>query len=146
MVDLLVEEAEFAIAEQMRTCITHVIESTLPNGAHLFKIDVEIHAHKFTFPPPGKTCGEVHDRLCQQYSGKPVVTLGFGPDFVVLRSRGVFMNIPQMVRELREEIPGAGVNGGGHLVVGSIKFVEGMREEVITRLSDKIGEFSTNVN
>jgi RecJ-like exonuclease len=146
MVDLLVEEAEFAIAEQMRTCITHVIESTLPNGAHLFKIDVEIHAHKFTFPPPGKTCGEVHDRLCQQYSGKPVVTLGFGPDFVVLRSRGVFMNIPQMVRELREEIPGAGVNGGGHLVVGSIKFVEGMREEVITRLSDKIGKFSTNVN
>jgi len=53
------------------------------------------------------------------------------------------MNIPQMVRELREEISGAGVNGGGHLVVGSIKFVEGMREEVIGRLSEKIGEFPT---
>jgi RecJ-like exonuclease len=102
---------------------------------------VEIHAHKFTFPPPGKTCGEVHDRLCQQYSGKPVVTLGFGPDFVVLRSRGVLMNIPRMVRELRELLPGAGINGGGHLVVGSIKFVEGMRPEVTERLAEKISEF-----
>ena len=143
MVDLLVAEAEFAIGEQVKTCMPHVVASTLANGAHLFQIDVEIHAHKFTFPPPGKTCGEVHDRLCQQYAGQPVVTLGFGPDFVVLRSRGVLMNIPQMVRELRDEISGAGVNGGGHLVVGSIKFVEGMREEVIARLSEKIGEFPT---
>lgn len=143
MVDLLVSEAEFAIEEQVKTCMPHVISSKLPNGANLFQIDVEIHAHKFTFPPPGKTCGEVHDRLCKQHAGQPVVTLGFGPDFVVLRSKGVFMNIPQMVRELREEITGAGVNGGGHLVVGSIKFVEGMREKVISRLSEKIGEFPT---
>ena len=35
------------------------------------------------------------------------------------------MNIPQMVRELHDELIGAGVNGGGHLVVGSIKFVGG---------------------
>ena len=71
----------------------------------LFLIDVEIHAHKFTFPPPGKTSGEVHDRLCRQNEGKPVVTIGFGPDFAVLRSRGVHMNIPRMVRDLHNEIP-----------------------------------------
>ena len=143
IVNLMVAEAEAAIAEQLKTCMPHVISSSLANGAHLFQIDVEIHAHKFTFPPPGKTCGEVHDMLCKKYKGEPVVTLGFGPDFVVLRSRGVLMNIPQMVRELREEMPGAGVNGGGHLVVGSIKFVEGMRNEVISLLSTKIGEYST---
>ena len=143
MVDLLVSEAELAIGDQVKTCMPHVVSSKLPNGANLFQIDVEIHAHKFTFPPPGKTCGEVHDRLCQQHAGQPVVTLWFGPDFVVLRSKGVLMNIPQMVRELRDEIAGAGVNGGGHLVVGSIKFVEGMRETVISRLSEKIGEFPT---
>jgi RecJ-like exonuclease len=38
-----------------------------------------------------------------------------------------------------EEIVGAGVNGGGHLVVGSIKFVEGMRSEVLSKLVEKIG-------
>ncbi len=141
MVNLLEEEANNAISEQVKTCMPHVEHEELSNGAHLFRIDVEIHAHKFTFPPPGKTCGEVHDRLCQEYAGKPVVTLGFGPDFVVLRSRGVYMNIPRMVRELRDLLPGAGVNGGGHLVVGSIKFVEGMRSEVTKRLAEKISEF-----
>ena len=141
IVNLLEEEANYAISEQVKTCMPHVEQERLSNGAHLFKIDVEIHAHKFTFPPPGKTCGEVHDRLCQQYAGEPVVTLGFGPDFVVLRSRGVLMNIPQMVRELRDLLPGAGVNGGGHLVVGSIKFVEGMRSEVTARLAEKIAAF-----
>ena len=141
IVSLLEAEANLAINEQVRTCMPHVEHTVLSNGAHLFEIDVEIHAHKFTFPPPGKTCGEVHDRLCQQYAGEPVVTLGFGPDFVVLRSRGVLMNIPLMVRELRDMLPGAGVNGGGHLVVGSIKFVEGMRPEVTIRLTEKISEF-----
>jgi RecJ-like exonuclease len=67
-----------------------------------------------------------------------VVTIGFGPDFAVLRSRGVMMNIPKMVRELRDEIPGGGISGGGHLVVGSIKFVEGMRNEVLEGLINKI--------
>lgn len=118
----------------------HIESRVLPNGVHLFMLDVELFAHRFTFPPPGKTAGEVHDRLIRDLPGEPVVTLGFGPDFVVLRSRGVMMNIPRMVRELRTEIVGGGVSGGGHLVVGSIKFVEGMRDAVLESLIQKIGE------
>jgi Archaea-specific RecJ-like exonuclease, contains DnaJ-type Zn finger domain len=48
------------------------------------------------------------------------------------------MNIPQMVRDLQEEIKNGGVNGGGHLVVGSIKFVGGMRKVVLARLVEMI--------
>jgi len=48
------------------------------------------------------------------------------------------MNIPQMVKELMEEIPNGGVSGGGHLVVGSIKFVGGMRKDVLAKLAEKI--------
>ncbi|MCX6693343.1 MAG: OB-fold nucleic acid binding domain-containing protein [Methanomicrobiales archaeon] len=140
LVDILVSEANLAIKEQLSACMPHVRRQKLDNGAHLFQIDLEIHAHKFTFPPPGKTAGEVHDRLCQAHAGEPVVTLGFGPDFAVLRSRGVMMNIPKMVRELRDEIPGGGVSGGGHLVVGSIKFVEGMRDAVLDGLTSKIAK------
>ena len=146
LMDLLVQEANQMIGEQMRTCFPHLERSKLSNGAHLIKIDVEIHAHKFTFPPPGKTSGEIHDRVCKENEQNAVVTLGYGPDFIVLRSRGVLMNIPQMVRELRDELPGAGVNGGGHLVVGSIKFVEGMRTEVLNRLVEKIEAFPLESN
>lgn len=140
LVDLLVDEANRAIEEQMEAIMPHIKSKVLPNGAHLFMLDVELFAHRFTFPPPGKTAGEVHDRLVKEHPGEPIVTIGFGPDFAVLRSRGVMMNIPEMVRELREEIVGGGVSGGGHLVVGSIKFVEGMREAVIESLIEKIGE------
>ncbi|HVP94168.1 MAG TPA: DHH family phosphoesterase [Methanoregulaceae archaeon] len=144
LIGTLVEGANAMIEDQMNACMPHVRRKTLSNGAELFLIDVEIHAHKFTFPPPGKTSGEVHDRLCRANEGKPVVTIGFGPDFAVLRSRGVMMNIPRMVRELRDEIPGGGISGGGHLVVGSIKFVEGMRDEVLDRLVEKIALASTH--
>lgn len=140
LLTLLIDGANTMIADQMSACMAHVAPRVLKNEALLFLLDVEIHAHKFTFPPPGKTSGEVHDRLCQQNAGKPVVTIGFGPDFAVLRSRGVLMNIPRMVRELRVEIPGGGISGGGHLVVGSIKFVEGMRSVVLEALIDKIAD------
>ncbi len=67
-----------------------------------------------------------------------MITVGYGPDFAVLRSDGVRLDIPQMVSELEEEVPGGGVSGGGHLVVGSIKFVKGKREEVIDALVEKM--------
>jgi archaea-specific RecJ-like exonuclease len=140
LVALLVEGANTMIEDQMSASMPHVVPRVLANDAHLFLLDVEIHAHKFTFPPPGKTSGEVHDRLCRQNAGKPVVTIGFGPDFAVLRSRGVLMNIPRMVRELKVELPGGGISGGGHLVVGSIKFVEGMRDVVLEALIQKIAD------
>jgi RecJ-like exonuclease len=139
IVKLLNEQANAAITEQLEASMPNVKTQKLPNGAVLNVIDVENYAHKFTFPPPGKTSGEIHDRLCSQYAGQPLVTIGYGPDFAVLRSRGVKMNIPQIVKELHSEIKGGGVSGGGHLVVGSIKFVEGMRKEVLAKLAEKIG-------
>ena len=140
LVDLLNENANRMINDQMDASMPHVKVMDLPNGALLHVIDVELFAHRFTFPPPGKMTGEIHDRMCKKNEGKPVITLGFGPDFAVLRSRGVLMNIPRMVRELRDEIKGGGVSGGGHLVVGSIKFVEGMRKEVLEKMTTKIGQ------
>ena len=88
LVSLLVDGANTMIEDQMSACMPHVVPRILANDAHLFLIDVEIHAHKFTFPPPGKPSGEVHDRLCKQNAGKPVVTIGFGPDFAVLQIPG----------------------------------------------------------
>lgn len=138
LVPLLCEQANAMIKEQLETCLFNVKSHKLANGAIMNVIDVENYAQKFTFPPPGKTSGEVHDVLTKRNPDKPVVTIGYGPDFAVIRSKGVLMNIPKIVRELREEIKGAGVSGGGHLVVGSIKFVEGMRTEVLSRLAEKI--------
>ena len=139
LVDLLVEGAERDVEDQLDGALAHVEREDLDNGAHLYRIDVENHAKRFTYPAPGKTTGKIHDRKVEE-TGDPVITIGFGPDFAVLRSDGVRLDIPQMVTELTEELPGAGVSGGGHLVVGSIKFVTGRREEVLDALIEKMAE------
>jgi len=139
LVDMLAEKADRDVQHQLGAAMDHVEHERLENDAHLYRIDVENHAHRFTYPAPGKTTGEVHDRKVAE-TGDPVITIGYGPDFAVLRSDGVRLDIPSYVSELTEEVDGGGVSGGGHLVVGSIKFVSGMREDVIDALVEKMAE------
>ncbi|WP_436935909.1 DHH family phosphoesterase [Halovenus marina] len=139
LVDLLSERAERDVETQLDAAMEHVTHERLDNGAHLYRLDVERHAKRFTYPAPGKTTGKIHDRKVEE-TGDPVITIGFGPDFAVLRSDGVRLDIPEFVSELQEEVPGGGVSGGGHLVVGSIKFVKGMRTRVIDALVEKMAE------
>ena len=137
LVDFLSSRARRDVETQLEDAEPHVEHEQLDNGAHLYRLDVENHARRFTYPAPGKTTGELHDRKVIE-TGDPVITIGYGPDFAVLRSDGVRLDIPNMVTELREEIEGAGVSGGGHLVVGSIKFVPGMRDPVLRALVEKM--------
>jgi len=137
LVEFLSSRAEQDVAEQLDAVEDHVDHETLESDAHLYEIDLDQWAHRFTYPAPGKTTGELHDTRVQE-TGDPVITIGYGPDFAVLRSDGVRLDIPRMVEELNEELPGAGVSGGGHLVVGSIKFVKGRREQVIDALVEKM--------
>jgi RecJ-like exonuclease len=139
LVDFLSERAERDIDRQLDAAEPHLEHERLANDAHLYRIDLDRFAHRFTYPAPGKTTGQLHDRKVQE-TGDPVITIGYGPDFAVLRSDGVRLDIPQMVAELNEEVVGGGVSGGGHLVVGSIKFVKGMRSEVIDSLVEKMAD------
>ena len=139
LVEFLSTRAERDVEEQLDAVESNVEHERLESEAHLYRIDLDQWAHRFTYPAPGKTTGELHDTKVQE-TGDPVITIGYGPDFAVLRSDGVRLDIPRMVEELNEELPGAGVSGGGHLVVGSIKFVKGRREQVIEALVEKMAE------
>ncbi|AGB15440.1 RecJ-like exonuclease with DnaJ-type Zn-finger domain [Halovivax ruber XH-70] len=139
VVSSLESNATEAIQTQLDDATPHLEHESLDNGAHLYRIDVENYTHRFTYPAPGKTTGEIHDVQVEE-TGDPVITVGYGPDFAVLRSDGVRLDIPEMVAELKAEVPGAGISGGGHLVVGSIKFVRGKREEVIDALVEKMAD------
>ncbi|MFC7098746.1 DHH family phosphoesterase [Halobaculum marinum] len=139
LVEFLSTRAARDVEEQLDAVEPHVEHERLDSDAHLYRIDLENFAKRFTYPAPGKTTGELHDRKVRA-TGEPVITIGYGPDFAVLRSDGVRLDIPQMVTELNEEVVGGGVSGGGHLVVGSIKFVEGRREDVIDALVEKMAD------
>jgi len=139
LVAFLADRADRDVQRQVDDALPHIDHELLSNDAHLYRVDVDEFAHRFIYPAPGKTTGEIHDRKVQE-TGDPVITIGFGPDFAVLRSDGVRLDIPEMVSELTEELPGAGVSGGGHLVVGSIKFVPGAREDVLDALVEKMSD------
>jgi len=139
LVEFLSERAERDVDRQINAVEPHVEHERLDSGAHLYRVDLDNFAHRFTYPAPGKTTGNLHDRKVTE-TGEPVITIGYGPDFAVLRSDGVRLDIPEMVTELNDELPGSGVSGGGHLVVGSIKFVKGRREAVIDLLVEKMAE------
>ncbi len=139
LVEFLSERAARDVDRQLDALDDHVEHERLASGAHLYRIDLDEYARRFTYPAPGKTTGELHDTRVQE-TGDPVITIGYGPDFAVLRSDGVRLDIPTMVTELNDELPAAGVSGGGHLVVGSIKFVKGRREPVIETLVEKMAE------
>ena len=138
LVDLLADRADRDVDRQLAAAENHVVHEQLDNGAHLYRINVDEYAKRFTYPAPGKTTGKIHDRKVAE-TGDPVITIGYGPDFAVLRSDGVRLDIPEMVAELKAETDG-GVSGGGHLVVGSIQFVRGMREPVLEALIEKMAE------
>ena len=136
LIELLSAQATAATEEQLELAIPHVDHQTLENGVDLYMIDVDNYARRFTYPAPGTTTGAIHDRMIDEH-GTPAITIGYGPDFAVLRSDGVRLDIPQMVTELDDGIVGGGISGGGHLVVGSLNFVSGRREAVLDSLTEK---------
>lgn len=133
VVEWLAERARSAVSDQLSLVLPHVEEETLANGVSLYRIDVEQYARRHTYPAPGKTTGAVHDHMVEEH-GAPAITIGYGPDFAVLRSDGVELDIPQMIADIDDGVTGGGVSGGGHLVVGSLNFVAGRREAVLEAL------------
>jgi RecJ-like exonuclease len=139
LIDLFASRARRDIERQLDAALPHVESGELESGVTYHTLDVEHHAHRFTYPAPGTTTGAIHDRKVSE-SDEPTITIGYGPDFAVLRSDGVRLDIPRMVTDLNEAFAGGGVSGGGHLVVGSIRFVKGMREEILDALIEEMGD------
>jgi RecJ-like exonuclease len=138
LVAALAGQGTDAIEAQLDATVPHVERVPLENGADCFRVDLSEHAVQHTYPAPGKTTGAIHDRLVAEH-GTPAITIGIGTDFAVLRSDGVRLDIPRIVDDLADRFDGAGVGGGGHLVVGSIDFVPGKRGAVIEGLIDELG-------
>jgi len=142
LIDILYKRAMEMIDRQMRAALPALKTQKLENNIILNTLDVEKYTHKFTFPPPGKTCGFVHDTVVKKYGEEtPIITIAYGPDFLVVRATDVVserfnFNLNLIVEQLMREIPEASIDGGGHECAGSMKFVEGLRDKVLTRFID----------
>ncbi len=144
LLDVLMSESDKRVETQLKAAMPNVETVYFDNGIQLNRLDVEKYAHKFTYPAPGKTTGYVHDKLVQEKSeDEPIMTLANGPDFAVLRATEVIkndyeFNLNNVITKIQEEIPQAGADGGGHEVAGSLKFVEGLQEEVLNLFIEEV--------
>jgi archaea-specific RecJ-like exonuclease len=144
LVDTLYKESQRRVDWQLAAAMPNLKTQKLNNGVIFNVLDVEKYAHKFTYPAPGKTCGFVHDQLVQKHGEEqPIVTLAYGPDFGVIRATDAVneifgFNLNQIIQKLVDEIPSAGVDGGGHECAGSLKFVEGLSKEVLSAFVSQV--------
>ena len=150
MIDALYKEYLKRVDTQLKAALPNINKTQFENGIYFNIIDVEKYAHKFTFPAPGKTCGFVHDRIIKELGeDKPIVTLGHGPDFGVFRATDAVneqygFNVNDIVSVLAERVPSAGIDGGGHECAGSIKYIEGLSEDVLSELIKEIKAMTKN--
>ena len=150
MIDALYKEYQKRVDTQLRAALPNIKQTQLQNGIYFNLIDVEKFAHKFTFPAPGKTCGFIHDKIIKDLGeDKPIVTLGHGPDFGVFRATDAVneqygFNVNEIVASMIEKVPQAGIDGGGHECAGSIKYIEGLGEEVLFKVVAEIQSLSKN--
>ncbi|RAP45298.1 DHH family phosphoesterase [uncultured Methanosphaera sp.] len=144
LLNVLMKESDKRIETQLKAAMPNVQTEYFDNGIQLNRLDVEKYAHKFTYPAPGKTTGYVHDKIVQEKGeDKPIMTLANGPDFAVIRATEVIkndfdFNLNNVITKIQEEIPQAGADGGGHEVAGSLKFVEGLQEEVLNLFIEEV--------
>lgn len=144
LVDALYTESQRRVEWQLAAAMPNLKTQTFPNGIIFNVLDVEKFAHKFTFPAPGKTCGFVHDQIVQKYGEEtPIVTLAYGPDFGVIRATDAVneifgFNLNTIILKLVDEIPEAGIDGGGHECAGSLKFVEGLSKKVLQSFAGSV--------
>ncbi|WP_455646111.1 DHH family phosphoesterase [Methanosphaera sp.] len=144
LLDVLMSESDKRVETQLKAAMPNVETVFFDNGIQFNRLDVEKYAHKFTYPAPGKTTGYVHDKLVQEKGeDQPIMTLANGPDFAVLRATEVIkndfeFNLNSVITKIQEEIPQAGADGGGHEVAGSLKFVEGLQEEVLNLFIEEV--------
>lgn len=146
LINALYNESQKRVKTQLRAALPNLKTQELQNGVIFNVLDVEKFAHKFTFPAPGKTCGFVHDSVVQKYGEeKPIITLAYGPDFSVIRATDAVnemfgFNLNEIVWKLANEIPEAGIDGGGHECAGSLKFVEGLSKKVLESFAREVAD------
>ena len=142
--ELLSKMARENMKIQTEMALKYTQSNQLETGVVFNRVEIEVGAYKNTYPAPGKTTSSVHDHLIGERGG-PMITIGYGSDFAIIRSDGIDLDIPQMVERIKSEIPSAGVSGGGHLVVGSMKFVPGESKKVREVLEKEIEKTSIKI-
>jgi RecJ-like exonuclease len=136
------------INEQVRKGVETQLQSTLPylrtmeiNGITFSYIDLEKYTLRFTYPTPGKVLGLIHDTVAKDRENA-VLTIGYLSDMIIIRATKPVFPVSKIISVLRQKLPQANVDGGGHEQAGTIKFVPAHLEAIIEIIKDELRKIS----
>ncbi|MFP4568069.1 MAG: DHH family phosphoesterase [Candidatus Woesearchaeota archaeon] len=133
------------INEKVREGAQTQLQSTLPylrvqeiNGITLSWIDLEKYTLRFTYPTPGKVIGMIHDEVSLGRENAPVMSLGILSDMIIIRATKPILPVQEIMQTLQKELPEANVDGGGHEMAGTIKFVQAHGHNILEKIKEML--------
>ena len=102
-------------------------------------LEVEQAFPRFAYPKPGKCVGMLHDKIQESKKLDKVVSVGILADLITIRATDASgFSVHDFMATLKEQLPGAFPDGGGHHRAGAIKFVPNKRADVLKVLREFI--------
>lgn len=121
------------------------LQSTLPylrtqdiNGIIFSHIDLEKYTLRFTYPTPGKVLGLIHDQVALGKENSPVITMGYVSDMIIIRATKPILPVQKIIDMIKLDLPEANVDGGGHEMAGTIKFVPAHLTTILERIKQEL--------
>lgn len=121
------------------------LQSTLPylrdqdiNGVTLSTIDVGKYTMRFTYPSPGPVISRIHEISSAEHESGPLITLGHMDDSIIIRATHPILPVQKIMSHLQEKYPNANVDGGGHEMAGTIRFVPAFKDELLEEIKSMV--------
>lgn len=139
LVDLINEAVTKSVDKQLQSTLPYLRTMDI-NGVTFSYIDLEKYTLRFTYPTPGKVIGMIHDIVAEGKDNMPVLTIGYLSDMIIIRANKPVLPVQQIIKKLQKEMPQANVDGGGHEIAGTIKFVPAHLTSIIEWIKNELKE------
>ncbi len=108
---------------------------------NIARINVEKIKDMFEFPSKGKTTSIMLDYVFEKYN-KPTVAMSLNTVGINFRCSKAIekFDVNEIISILKKKLPYANIDGGGHRVAGSIRFIGEAKEEVVAVVDEYVGK------
>ncbi len=145
IVDIINEKVKEGIATQLQSTLPYLRTQEI-NGIIFSHIDLEKYTVRFSYPNPGKVIGMIHDQVALGKENQAVFSIGYMSDMIIIRATKPVLPVQKIIETLRKELPEANVDGGGHEMAGTIKFVPAHLTTIIEKIKTMLKDIKHEEN
>jgi RecJ-like exonuclease len=137
MVDMINEKVQEGAHTQLMSTLPYLRTQEI-NGVIFSHIDLEKYTLRFTYPTPGKVIGMIHDKVAEGKENMAVLSAGYVSDMIIIRATKPVLPVQKIIATLQKELPEANVDGGGHEMAGTIKFVPAHLTVILEKIKEML--------